>query len=79
MVQPETAVELKQVIQKLWDDFPQSKINDLVNSFYQRLNLVIQENGESIQSYIRHGLSEMTFVSMPIQYGIPILNDVNSE
>ena len=33
MVQTETAVELKQVIQKLWDDFPQSKINDLVNSF----------------------------------------------
>ena len=79
MIQPKTAVELKQVIQKVWDDFPQSKINDLVNSFYQRLNLVIQENGESIQSYFRHGLSEMTFVSMPIQSDILNLNDVISE
>ena len=45
---PTNVEELKIVIQKVWDDFPQEKINNLVISFYQRLHLIIQENGESI-------------------------------
>lgn len=66
-IKPKTVEDLKIIIQKVWDDFPQSKINDLVMSFYQRLHLIIQENGESIQTYIRQGLSQIPFISMPIQ------------
>ena len=77
-IKPKTVEDLKIIIQKVWDDFPQSKINDLVMSFYQRLHLIIQENGESIQTYIRQGLSQIPFISMPIQKDIPILDDVIS-
>ena len=37
------------------------------------MHLIIQQNGESIQSYIKKGLSEINFVVNPIPNGIPIL------
>lgn len=76
--QPKNVEELKTIIQKVWDDFPQQKINDLVSSFYQRLHLVIQEKGESIQSYIRKGLSQMNLITMPLANDCPLLEDVIS-
>ena len=73
-----TAYRQLLVIQKVWDDFPQENINNLVESFYQRLHLIIGEKGESIQSYIRKGLNEMCFVSLPNFNNFDLLDDVIS-
>lgn len=75
-IKPKTVEDLKVVIQKVWDDFPQENINNLVESFYQRLHLIIGEKGESIQSYIRKGLNEMCFVSLPNFNNFDLLDDV---
>lgn len=77
-IKPKTVEDLKVVIQKVWDDFPQENINNLVESFYQRLHLIIGEKGESIQSYIRKGLNEMCFVSLPNFNNFDLLDDVIS-
>ena len=63
LINPKTTDELKRVIAELWNDFAQTTINDLVLSFFHRLQLVIIERGESIQRHIRKGMSQQEFVT----------------
>ena len=54
---PKTSNELRAIVQQVWDEYPQKRIDSQVRSFFQRLQLVILEKGESIQTQIRKGLS----------------------
>lgn len=48
--------ELKEEIQKIWDEFPQNSIDKLCLSFQSRLRTVINFNGESISNVLRKNL-----------------------
>ena len=60
--QPETLTELKQVVFAVWDNIDQSVIDHLVLSFYQRLQLVIINDGASIQPYLRKELYKQNYI-----------------
>lgn len=70
-IAPKTIDELRRVIFDVWEHFDQNTIDNLVESFYQRLALVIQQNGECIQSWLRKGLSSL-------QITVPRFDDVDS-
>ena len=65
-IQPQNLNELKCILQQVWDNIKQETINNLVKSFFQRLQLIIANNGESIQPYLRHDLSQNHLVVHPI-------------
>ena len=77
-INPKTIDELKRVIAEVWNGFPHSTINDLVLSFFQRLQLVIIEKGESIQNHIRKGMSQQDFATPPVPEEVNFIDDVIS-
>ena len=54
--QPKNIIELEVIVRQIWDSIPQETINRLVESFYYRLILVAEHNGNSIQQFIRHNI-----------------------
>ena len=65
-IQPQNVNDLRFVIQQVWDDIKQETIKKLVQSFLQRLQLIIDNNGESIQPFLRSDLSQAQLVVHPI-------------
>ena len=63
--QPESIQELKDIVLTVWDSLDQEVINNLVNSFFNRLRLVLLLKGESIQTHLRHGVSKQC-TAMPL-------------
>ena len=59
---PKTAANLRRIIAEVWNSFSQQTIDDLVLSFFHRLQLVIDTKGESIQNFIQKGMSHSDFV-----------------
>ena len=59
LINPQSKEDLKAIIQEVWDNIEIETINSLVQSFYQRLQLVMIENGNSIQNHLRKGLSNL--------------------
>ena len=64
-IRPETPNELKNIVQQVWDNYSQEAIDSLVMSFYQRLQLVIAQAGNTIQPFLRKDLSSQNII---IQY-----------
>ena len=52
-IKPDTICELKQVVAQVWESWDQEKIDHLVLSFFQRLQLLLMKNGNTIQPYLR--------------------------
>lgn len=50
---PNSLIELKHLVQEVWDLIPQSSIDRLVLSFRSRMIAVVQEQGGSIQQRVR--------------------------
>ena len=65
--QPKTINELRSVILDVWESFDQNSIDNLVASFYQRLILVIQHNGECIQPWITKDLHKLNIMLPQIE------------
>ena len=57
LIKPNTKDELRKVIKQVWDNYSMDSINNLVKSFFQRLQFVIMEKGNSIQEHLRRGIS----------------------
>ena len=57
--------ELKDMIKKIWEDFPQDSIDRLIQSFYGRLRMVIDFNGESISDELRKGIHKISEFPLP--------------
>ncbi len=55
-LKPKSEEELERIIRDVWENFDQNKINNLVDSFFQRLQLILLTNGESIQPHLVHDL-----------------------
>ena len=64
-IQPQNVNDLRFVIQQVWDNIKQETSNKLVQSFLQRLQLIIANNGESIQPFLRSDLSQVQLVVHP--------------
>ena len=78
-MKPKTVQELKQVVEQVWSEFDQESINNLVLSFFQRLILVLQNEGESIQPFLRKGLPNLSIVLPEIPENAELLDDMISE
>lgn len=65
--QPKTIDELRSAILDVWESFDQNSIDNLVASFYQRLILVIQHNGECIQPGIKKDLNKLNIILPQIE------------
>ena len=57
LIKPNTKDELRKVIKQVWDNYSMDSINNLVKSFFQRLQFVIMEKGNSIQEHLKRGIS----------------------
>lgn len=55
---PKTVEDLKRGLLQAWDQIGIQKVNNLVNSFYQKIQLVINNNGESIQHDLKNDISK---------------------
>ena len=71
-----TKEELIETIQKVWMEFPQESINRLVQSFADRLRMVIHDNGESISDRLRKGIHRLPAFAFP-QYDAECFYTVN--
>lgn len=76
---PKTVDDLKRVLQITWDQISIQKINNLVSSFYQRLQLVINNKGESIQPDLKNYISKQNIVQFNVPSNTIFMNDVISE
>ena len=76
---PKTVDDLKRVLQITWDQISIQKINNLVSSFYQRLQLVINNKGESIQPDLKNNISKQNIVQFNVPSNTIFMNDVISE
>ena len=76
LIGPKTIEDLKQVIYDVWNNFSQEKIDDLVLSFFSRLQYVILERGESIQHKLRKGMSAQSFVFPQPPESVIYINDI---
>ena len=61
-LKPQNIEQLKEIVIRVWNEFDQTRINNLVKSFYQRLQLIILNNGESIQSQLVRGLCNKNII-----------------
>lgn len=77
-LKPRSVEELKNVLQTAWDQISIQKINNLVSSFYQRLQLVINKKGESIQPELNNNISKQNIVQMNVPSNTIFMNDVIS-
>ncbi len=64
---------IEKVIQ-IWDNFPQESINRLVESFEDRLKLLITKNGQSISDDLRKGIHKFSNLEYHIQPNTEILD-----
>ena len=62
-----------QTIQKIWEEFPQSKIDSLVQSFTKRLKRVISNDGNSISDELRNGINNLPDDDIEIDPNINLL------
>lgn len=76
LIKPKATAELKEVIKNVWDGFSQTKINDLVLSFFHRLRLVIMKKGESIQQHLRKGMSQQELVTSQPPETVQFIDDL---
>ncbi len=77
-LKPRSVEELKNVLQTAWDQISIQKINNLVSSFYQRLQFVINKKGESIQPELNNNISKQNIVQMNVPSNTIFMNDVIS-
>lgn len=61
-----TKKELKEIIQIIWDSFPQESINRLIESFCGRLRMVLAVNGNSISDLLRKGIHSIPSFPFPL-------------
>lgn len=73
---PQTVEDLKKVIILTWNEISQLKINNLVSSFYQHLQLVINNHGESIQTDLKNNISKQNIVVSNVPHDIPLLKNI---
>lgn len=73
---PQTVEDLKKVITLTWNEISQVKINNLVSSFYQRLQLVINNHGESIQTDLKNNISKQNIVVSNVPHDTPLLKNI---
>lgn len=51
-----TKSEFIEKVKFIWENFPQDSINNLISTFIGRLRKVIEENGQSINQFLRKGI-----------------------
>lgn len=51
-----TKSEFIEKVKFIWENFPQNSINNLISTFIGRLRKVIEENGQSINQFLRKGI-----------------------
>ena len=73
---PSNIKELKAVLQQVWEAISIETINSLVASFFNRLQLVIMNKGESIQPFLRNKLSLMSIATSRIPEDFEPINDL---
>jgi cobalamin biosynthesis Co2+ chelatase CbiK len=76
LLKPETLNDLKDIVNRVWNDFDQLKINSMVLSFFQRLELVILNSGNSIQPFLRSGLADQQFVIPGMPQDVVAMKDI---
>lgn len=78
-IKQKTIQELRQVVEQVWNEFDQESINNLVLSFFQRLILILQKEGESIQPLLRKSLNNLSIVLPEIPENTELMDDIISE
>ena len=73
---PSNIKELKAVLRQVWEAISIETINSLVASFFNRLQLVIMNKGESIQPFLRNKLSLMSIATSRIPEDFEPINDL---
>lgn len=67
--------DLINTVQEIWNNFPQSSIDELILSFKTRLRLVIALNGDSISDILRNGLQiDVNYVPISPAFVVPFEN-----
>lgn len=77
-LKPTSIEQLREVILNVWYSLDQSKINNLVLSFYQRLQLVIVNDGESIQPNLVRNFHQLNITITKYPANLPLWKDVIS-
>lgn len=78
-LKPQNIDELEKIIIRVWNDYDQEKINNLVLSFYQRLQLIIENKGESIQPQLVRGLYQLNITLSQIPPDAEYWSDIISK
>ena len=76
LINPQSKGDLKAIIQEVWDNIEMETINSLIQSFYQRLQLVMIENGNSIQNHLRNGLSNLNICLIKPPEDVDMIDDI---
>ena len=76
LINPQSKGDLKAIIQEVWDSIEMEIINSLVQSFFQRLQLVMIENGNSIQNHLRKGLCNLNISLKKPPEDVDMIDDI---
>ena len=60
-----TTEDLTQIVQEVWDSFPQESIDSLVLSFAGRLRILIDNDGNSIADILRNSIHNIPEFPLP--------------